>query len=400
MTLRGEMLDDSGVLWRSWADFEVDAEGRIDLDARAPLAGSYSGADTMGLVWGMERPPDASEALFDSSKTTPLALRILLEQAGHVVASAEIERLRRAQGVRRLPVDEDGICGVLYLPPGAGPHPALIHLSGSGGGLSENAAAAYASRGFACLALAYFGYPKRPDSLADIPLEYFGQGLRWLGERREVDASRIGLQGASRGGELVLLLATVFPEVRAVVSYAPSHVVWGGFGPGSEGRAAWTLRDEPVSHVDPMAVSPAVIETMQAGGELAKRGEPVPLTPNFLAYLEDGEQVTGASIPVERANAAILLISGDDDQMWPSAVMAKAIEARLKASSYAYPFHNLVYAGAGHLIASPTRPTTVSCSPHPVDGTLYAYGGSAAADAAANRDSWPRVVEFFAKHLG
>jgi dienelactone hydrolase len=57
-------------------------------------------------------------------------------------------------------LDEDGLRGAWFLPPGDGPHPAVIVLGGSEGGLPvRSAAPLLASHGYATLALAYFGLP-------------------------------------------------------------------------------------------------------------------------------------------------------------------------------------------------------------------------------------------------
>jgi pimeloyl-ACP methyl ester carboxylesterase len=100
---------------------------------------------------------------------------------------------------------------------------------GAGGGLSEGAAESFASEGFAALALAYFGLDRLPRELVEIPLEYFGGALSWLRSQPWFDAGWLAVVGNSKGGELALLLAAVYPEdIRAVVGYAPSPIVWQG----------------------------------------------------------------------------------------------------------------------------------------------------------------------------
>ena len=119
--------------------------------------------------------------------------------------------------------------GVLYGPSTPRPHPAVIVLGGVGGGLREGGAEALASEGFAALALAYFGVDPLPRELVEVPLEYFGKALGWLKSQPEVDADRMAVVGNSKGGELALLLGASYPEdVKAVVGYAPSAVVWQG----------------------------------------------------------------------------------------------------------------------------------------------------------------------------
>ncbi len=132
-------------------------------------------------------------------------------------------------GEMRRTVEEDGLVGTLFSPSTPGPHPAVITLGGAGGGLSEGGAKTLASEGYAALALAYFGVDPLPPELVEIPLEYFERAIAWLQAQPEVDASRLAVVGDSKGAELGLLLGATYPkDIKAVVGYAPSAVVWQG----------------------------------------------------------------------------------------------------------------------------------------------------------------------------
>jgi acetyl esterase/lipase len=131
-------------------------------------------------------------------------------------------------------------------------------LGGSEGGLlGEGVAATLARRGYAALALAYFGTRSLPSELVEIPVEYFAEALRWRRLRPdEADGDRVALMGGSKGGELALLLGATYPEdIRAVVGYVPSGVVYQGvsFDPWyyvRGVRSSWTSRGKSVPFVD------------------------------------------------------------------------------------------------------------------------------------------------------
>ena len=53
VALHAEIEADDGVCWSSSAHFEVDAGGVVNLDAQAPLSGSYACADAMGMIWAI-----------------------------------------------------------------------------------------------------------------------------------------------------------------------------------------------------------------------------------------------------------------------------------------------------------------------------------------------------------
>jgi dienelactone hydrolase len=301
-----------------------------------------------------------------------------------------------ADGVERIPVREQGLVGTLFVPPGAGPYPVVITLSGSGGGLSEGGAALYASHGYAGFALAYFNYEHLPDDLIAIPLEYFETAIDWVQRQPRLDGDRIAVSGASRGGELALLLGATFAAVKAVIAYVPSGVVHGGIGrSGVRGASpAWTFRGEAIPYLQPR------FEKLSPEVSPPPTGEPIPLTPRFLRFLEDAQAAERAEIPVERINGPVLLISGKDDAMWPSERLAEIARKRLAGHDFPHPYRHLAYDGAGHMIGMPYMPTTVLASRHPLTGELFAYGGTPKAYAAARRDSWLEILKLLDETFG
>jgi hypothetical protein len=191
----------------------------------------------MGLFWSRAATPRVDGEIADDPMTLTLTAAIAGEKAS---ASHRMRRSFRAEAVRQSEVRDDGLVARLFEPEGPRPHPAVMVVGGSGGGLqwSSETAALLASRGVVALAVAYFGLPGLPATLDRIPIEYFGRGLRFLQEHPSVDAQRIGIVGVSRGGELALLLGATYPAFRAVVAYVPSGVLWSGFP--SIGHSAWT----------------------------------------------------------------------------------------------------------------------------------------------------------------
>jgi hypothetical protein len=107
-----------------------------------------------------------------------------------------------------------------------------------------------------------------------------------------------------------------------------------------------------------------------------------------------------AAIPVERAHAPLLLISGDDDGVWPSAMMAEAVVARLKQSHFPYAVEHLKYAHAGHRAGRPEIvPTWHGRVRNPTSGREENLGGNAKGDAESSLDAIPKVLEFLRQSL-
>ncbi len=377
----------------SSAVFMPDTDGNVDPGQQAPISGSYDWVHSMGLLWTL-KPQGRVETSLDSFAHSPETLSVVftVEQRGRT-ASTTVERALLREGVQRFAVDEDGLHGALFMPPGPGPFPAVMVLTGSEGGTDEYVAALLANHGYATLALAYFAYPGRPDFLAKIELEYFEKGLGWLGERPQVDAKRLAVIGGSRGGELTLLLASLFPNIKVAVAYVPSHLRWSSSG--NPDLPAWIYRGKVLPYIqnkpDALVIQEYTVKYRDAA---------IPQTPLFLLAMEKEQAAARkAIIEVENANAAILLISGDDDQMWPSTLFSSKVVDRLHERQYPHPFEHLQYAGVGHDIRMPYLPLSPSESFHPVEKLLFDMGGTPGPQAYAVEDSWTKVLGFLNAHL-
>lgn len=367
VTLRASLNDDLEQHWESYATFRSDGNGIVDVTTQVPMSGTYHIADPMGLFWSMlPNVPGRDYPIFANFNTNSIPVTVAAEINNEQIATATINRIRLQNDINSVPVSEEGLVGQFYSPKGMGPYAALLILGGSSGNADIRKAALLASHGYATLALDYFGGPGLPRELSEIPLEYFETAIAWLKSQDVADKNRIGVLGTSRGGELALLLGATFPELKAVVGYVPSGTVWGNLTSTSIGeRAAWTYQ-----------------------------GKPVPF-----ATVRDPGSINAAIIPVEKINGPILLLSGKDDQVWPSAYLSEIAVARLKEYNHPYSYEHLSYEDAGHLIGLPYWPTTMNQVTHPVTGAKLVFGGTARGNAFASTDAWARVLEFLENNL-
>ena len=60
-----------------------------------------------------------------------------LESLGQALSSVKLERYYATPDIRRIEVNVGNVRGIMFLPPGEGPFPAVIDLWGGMGGLVE-----------------------------------------------------------------------------------------------------------------------------------------------------------------------------------------------------------------------------------------------------------------------
>jgi dienelactone hydrolase len=239
-------------------------------------------------------------------------------------------------------VSDEGLVANLYLPTSPGKHPLVIVLSGSDGGLISASwyGEPLAALGYATLALAYFAMDGLPPDLVEIPLEYFKKAIDWGRAHPSVDGNRVALLGHSRGGEAALLVAAAYPDVRLVVANVPSHVAWGGIHPVPGTKVpAWTRSGAGVPFMS--------LGRPPRDGEI--------LRDVFEEALRDAspDQIDAAAIPVERINGPILFVTGRDDRVWPSTMMADCAAERLRRHAFKFAVEHAAYDDAGHAILIP-----------------------------------------------
>lgn len=396
VTVRARMPLDGG-LWESEATVRTDDDGTADLDAQRPLAGTYGPADAMGLVWSAERvgarpaPRERTRTDGNVSLTATVGERR--------VASATVERRFQRPGVTVTPVDHPELVARLYEPPAnsasdGGCHPGIVLLGGSSGGFpSRRVASLLASRGYTVLALAYFGHDGLPDRLVEVPLASVETAVEWFAGHERVRPEPLGVVGWSRGGELALVAATRCERLRTAVGYAPSTVTFQGNVLLSDAGSAWTVDGDPLPYV-PLARPPGF--RLQAVARWL-RGRALSVRPLFergLARAGD-ERIHAATVPVEAVGGPVLLVTGDDDRVWPADRLATRAMARLDAHDYPYACDHLRVPGAGHDIKVPYHPTTERATrPVPFPGRPLALdmGGTPAGYATADVRAWERTL--------
>lgn len=290
-------------------------------------------------------------------------------------------------------VTETAIAGFprarLYSLSGTTARPVIVILPGAegGDGAGKRFGPVLARLGYAAVSLPYYSpawgptmpppeFPDLPGSFVDIRIDQLATLRAALAKMPGVDVERFGLFAGSKGAEFALIAASRFPWIDAVVAYAPSDLVWEGWG----------------------------LETIEAEGtrsSFAADGKPLPFMPyrgftegllnpakaDLRAIHENGradhpEREAAARIPVERYRGKLMLVAGDQDKLWNSGRMARNIAA--SRSKAGLKTETLLYPEAGHDLGGGSATPRVDAR----------GGGTPEANAAARADAWPKAMIF------
>lgn len=271
---------------------------------------------------------------------------------------------------------------------GPGPHPGVLVLHGGGGagGYERAYAAMLAEHGYAALCADYFRRPGAPDALQGIPLERFGRAAEWLLDREDVGGERVGVVGFSRGGEAALLVGAHFDAVGATVASVPSCYAFPApsWMEGVDaGVASWTLDGEPVPFVDVDRHVDA--EDLDGEGDDPLAG--AAMAAKLAVERAPDRERERAAIPVADVEGPVLLVSGEEDSVWPSSAFAERAATWLRDADHDWAVEHRRYPDAGHAIRVPYR---FGASDDPE--TRHRYGGTNAANATAAADAWAATL--------
>lgn len=219
--------------------------------------------------------------------------------------------------------------------------PLIVAFGGAEGGIDwhrnhmKSKRDSLIQKGYAILAIGYFNTDGTPKNLDRISLEAISDTIINIAKRNsKINESKIALIGGSRGGELVLNLASRFDHFNAVIAMSTSNVSFPAIT-WSANTSSWTFNGEEVPYV------PAPLKTISP----ALKGD---LYTAHKMMLEDKEAVKKAEIEVENINGAVLILSGKNDDQWPASEMSDQLIQRLKNKKFKH-YNKHIALDGGHI---------------------------------------------------
>lgn len=215
----------------------------------------------------------------------------------------------------------------------------IVGLGGSEGGNAwtsdywKKTRDQFIEKGYAFLALGYFGAKGTPDTLNKIAIEDVYHAIKMATKNKFINKNQIAIIGGSRGADLALLVASYYKDIKCVVSIVGSHAVFPGHT-NHFSTSCWTYQKQELPFVP---VNEEAVPFLMKGD----------LRGTFEAMLKDSIAVEKASIKVENIKGPILLLSASKDEICPSTPMGERIISRLKNKNFNYFYQHQIIEG-GH----------------------------------------------------
>ena len=239
-------------------------------------------------------------------------------------------------------VQMEGFEAILY--PGNGrKDKVMIVMSGSNGGmkLTKQEAEFYHRNGIPSLALALFKTKQTPKELSRVPVEFVEKAIAWLIKQ---GYKQIGIDGTSKGSEMALIAASLFPELSCVIVRVPSHFVSEGLsGSGKNkapsGTSCWSYRGRELPYAPYRSRTFNILQMFMREKEM-----------HIITFNRDKDITPETLIPIENIKAPILMLSSKHDEVWPSYESAVYMEKRLTEIGFPYTHKHIAYEHMSHAV--------------------------------------------------
>lgn len=337
--------------WESYAVFEADAAGNVDLEKAKPIEGTYKNIDKMGLFYSMtvkeNHKAEVPMRLADIDEKRSYSLTFQVEVDGEIIISKVHKRFFCDETIRSENVTEEKFLGRYFTSKENIPKKAVIILSGSDGRIEKAQAIAelFAMQGYSALALCYFGLEGVKENLSCIGLECVENAISWLKNQITVDKDKIAIYGRSKGGEMVLLAASMFKDIHCVIANTPSCYVYEGLKVNSfpSKHSSWMYEGKEISFIKFNFST-----FLRTGIKMLLRKNDA-ITWMYKKLLERGINPETV-IPLEKINGPILFVSSLKDAIWPSKLHCDAAEKLLKGTNFNYEVKHATYDKSGHML--------------------------------------------------
>ena len=375
-------------LWDAYATFIADEYGNVDLGNTTPIDGTYKTCNAMGLFYSMKVKENKRgkliQKLSDISENRKCTITCTVERDGKVITSKDHTRVFCDETIESVDVVEKKLLARYFTSKNNMKRPAVIVVSGSDGRIEKAQAIAeiFAMKGYSALAVCYFGLEGTSKDLNCVPLEYIENAITWLKKQDTVNKDKIAMYGRSKGGEMVFLAASIFPDITCVIANMPSCYAYEGIKKGGlpARHSSWMYKGEEISC---LKFSCSII--LQLVIKMLQNREGA-LSWMYKKLIDEGN-TDEATIAVNKINGPILMISSESDSIWPSKMHSEMAMKLLEKSNFKYEYKHITYEKSGHMLTVPFQ-SIPRLKGSKVDIDSW---------AKANIDAWNETINFLEK---
>lgn len=243
---------------------------------------------------------------------------------------------------------EHGFVGHLAEPDGGSDKAVIVIMGGEQSLLPGiKFAERFSDYGITGLSVSLFGANGIPDSPNQIPLDMFVPVVRYLKEEKHIE--HLSVYGQSMGSIFAVLVAQYIGGFENLIMVSPTHVPFEGTLADKKTMtghsiATWQGKDVPCVKAD--------FSKVKVGKYQKHPDAKCKVMGMWGAYHDayrNSEKVNAARLHVEKTNARVLLIAGDEDEAWPSEYSVREIERDLQKVGYKKEVKVIVYLHGSHL---------------------------------------------------
>lgn len=374
--------------YQSFAIFTADGKGIVNLSQQKPKSGTYDFKNGMGLFQSMQKIASKKVNIGHNMSTDEKIIVEVIAIGEQKKSSMILERNFMSSEIKKVPITDEFTGDLYYIDESK---PTIIVLGGSDGNLpaTSTIAALIASHGFNTLAVGYFNNKNSPDKLGEVPIEYFEKIFTWLQNHSLLKAKECYIHGTSKGGELALLLASMYPYITKVVANAPHAYSFQALN--GKKTSSWSYKGKEVPFIE-LKNKYVYLDVIK--GFL--KNKPFGFVSSYRKGISEAKNREEARIKVENANADILLIAGCEDHIWNTYDGCMTMINSLESNNYAKFYSLLAYKNAGHPFPYPyTIPLCETSDKKIMPRIMFSTGGTFKGNSMAQIDSWEKTIDFF-----
>lgn len=239
-------------------------------------------------------------------------------------------------------IEPDGFCGTLFVAVRAfNKNKVILFADSAEGGYTSAKVMAelFSKNGINSLALGYFNVAGAPENFADIPIEYVEKAAAKM---KRIGFTKVGIWGFAEGAVYALTAASFVQDITCVIALSPlHHIICGKTNPSKLIRKK-LLACSGFSYAGaslPFLRMPKINKFKLAMQMLcAKKISTVWIYRNAI-----GSATSDSIIPVENIKGSVLVISSDEDSVWPAKFSAEQIINRLGENHFRFKKEHRAY---------------------------------------------------------